>query len=227
MACGKYQDELRELAAGSLAPSKKAEVRVHLAGCAACCQALEEEKRLFATVDAELRQEMNAEVPASLAARIRIAAAEQPKRLPRVGWPWAAAVGMAMAAIVIAVTVTRREVRPLSPNGVEPARESARRVSPATPQAIERGSERAASPRPKHGDGKSRTREPEVLVLASEQAAFSQFAESLQGGGNGPRRLLEEGARTEAKPLQIAPVEVAELEIKPLDAVEGKQEEKR
>jgi len=221
MACREYEDELRELAAGTRAPVREAEVRAHLAGCAACPEALEAERWLFAAVDAALGEEMNAEVPPSLAARIRIAAAEEQGRLPVAWWRWATAAGMAVAAMVIAVMVARRGTPPLRPNRVEPAPESARRVPPAPPQAVQRRNERVASQSLKQGKGKPETFEPEVLVLAEEQAAFSRFAESLQGGGDRARRLLEESAGTEVKPLQIAPVAVAELDIKPLEAAEG------
>jgi anti-sigma factor RsiW len=59
-------------------------LRAHLAGCVACRTAFAQEQSLFSSMDESLRAAANAEVPASLLARVRGHLADGP--LPRRSW---------------------------------------------------------------------------------------------------------------------------------------------
>lgn len=226
MACREYEGELRKLAAGpdrigagGLALAREARVRAHLAGCAACREAREVETQLFAAVDVALREEVNAEAPASLAARIRIAAEAEQAR-PRVArWRWALVAG-AVTAIVVAVMVTQRGAPPASLGRAEPT-ESARQTIPALPTSpamAQQGSEPvvAASREPKQSRDKPPAPEPEVLVPAGEEEALARFAGGLRAGRGDAEALLEAMQKKPAERLEISPIVVANLEMKPL-----------
>ncbi len=227
MACGEYEDKVRELAAGGLAPVREAHVRAHVVGCAVCREALEAEKRLFATVDAALREEVNAEIPASLAAGIRIAA-EAERVKPRVAWWRWATAGTAVAAVVALMMVLRPREGPLtheSPARDTPTEERTNPPEAARPEGmISNGGQHAVVVRTsKRGRATTVQLAPEVLVPAEEQAAFARFAESLQAPGSSARGLLRVNAGDEARLLPIAPMELARLDVKPLEAVRNEE----
>ncbi len=232
MVCREHEDELRDLAAGpdrigagGLGPTREARVRAHLAGCAACREALETETQLFAAVDAALREEMNAKVPASLEARIRMAAAAAAGR-PLSAWLRWATAGTAVAAVVVLMMVLRPREGPMTRES--PARDTPTEERTNPPEAarpggmISNGGQHTVIVRTsKRGRATTVQPRPEVLVPAGEQAAFLRFAESLQARGNSARGLLRESAADEAKPLQITPMELARLDLKPLEAVKS------
>ncbi len=227
MACREYEDELRELAAGGLAPVREAHVRAHVVGCAACRKAFEAETRLLAAVDAALREEINAEVPASLAARIRIAAAEEPERLQAAWWRWPVVAGTAVAAVVLMMVLQmweRRVTRQGPVTGVPTVeRQSPPELARAERTIPNRGRRAVIVRATGRGAAAAARRQPNVLVPAEEQAAFARFAESLQAPGSSARGLLRVNAGDEARLLPIAPMELARLDVKPLEAVRNEQ----
>ena len=51
MNCERYKASLTDAALGALEPARDAELRAHLADCAACRAALEKEQRLAMAID--------------------------------------------------------------------------------------------------------------------------------------------------------------------------------
>jgi hypothetical protein len=103
MPCQHYKDALIEAAASGAEP--QGELCAHLAGCADCRAAFEQEQSLFTSIDAGLYVAANAEVPASLLpgvhARLDETVATQRRRFQ----PWifaAASVVLAFAIFLLA-----------------------------------------------------------------------------------------------------------------------------
>jgi hypothetical protein len=69
MPCKHHKDALIEAAANGAQP--QGDLRVHLAACAPCRAAFEQEQSLLASIDAGLQATANARVPASLLPRVR------------------------------------------------------------------------------------------------------------------------------------------------------------
>ncbi len=215
MACREYEDELSELAAGGLAPVREAHVRAHVVGCAACREALEMETHLYVAVDAVLREEINAEAPASLAARIRIAA-EAERVKPRVAWwRWGAVAGTALIAAVVVLTLVRGNKSSRAPEQpIQPAEVTEKLTPPGSVetevarQQLARRRVRVA-PTPKHAKAALGSRGPEVLVPSGEQQALLKWMAK--------REHWREEVRVEAVRVAFdAPFEIAPLEVKPL-----------
>ncbi|PYU64857.1 MAG: hypothetical protein DMG49_25620, partial [Acidobacteria bacterium] len=92
-----------EVAAGGAEP--QGELRVHLAGCADCRAAFEQEQSLFASTDAGLHVTANADAPASLLPSIRARIDEAAAVQRRWFQPWIfapASVALAMALFLFA-----------------------------------------------------------------------------------------------------------------------------
>jgi Putative zinc-finger len=139
---------------GELAPAARSEVESHLRGCAACARHLEE----LAAVDAAAR-ELPVPAPAgyfdSLPARVRARLPPPRRRSPPV-WVWAAAAGIAIAALVPSLfqrTATPvpeaariQEPAPAAPAIAPgaPAREEARVEAPADVPAARLAREKTA-----------------------------------------------------------------------------------
>jgi anti-sigma factor RsiW len=110
MPCKTYKNALIETAASGAEP--QGDLRAHLAGCADCRAAFEQERSLFASIDAGLHVTANAEVPASLLPRLRARLGEEsaPRRIWASNWLVLASAAVMVVAIFAARAVWRTNV---------------------------------------------------------------------------------------------------------------------
>ncbi len=227
MACERYRDALTDAAAGE---SLAAELEAHLAGCAACRQALDALRRTLALVDADLGQLLATEPSPDLAARIRQAASE-PQASP--AWrPGFVLQALAAAAVLAAALVVMRgrapAPRPVAVAARTPQASAAAPrpgpptavVAPVAPSrvAVQRRPQ-ASAPRP------LALPEPQVLVPPGQAEALvrlvtllhrDRLALPLMGtAGEASTDLAEPGS------INVASIEIVPLEIVPLDPAES------
>lgn len=149
MACERFRDALKRLAAGG--PPTPA-LEAHVAACDGCRGELVELRRALAAVDAELGGLASATPSPDLVARIRVAVAQAPVEPAwHAGWRWAL-VGGAAALLIGLALLWRRDVP-------QPGSVAAMRDRPVTEGAVgdlrPRVAEApagAASPRPRATD---------------------------------------------------------------------------
>lgn len=209
MACERFRDALKRLAAGG--PPTPA-LEAHVAACDGCRGELVELRRALAAVDAELGGLASATPSPDLVARIRIAVAQAPVEPAwHAGWRWAL-VGGAAALLIGLALLWRRDVPP--PGSVaamrdRPVTEGAD-ARPATPDARAGRDTRQATPQ--------RGTHPEVLVPAGELQGLLRYAASLERRTVTPDSLLvadhgvplTETLQPEIRPLDIVPLDPPE-----------------
>ena len=224
MPCKHYKNALIETAASGAEP--QGELRAHLAGCADCRAAFEQERSLFASIDAGLRVVANAEVPPSLLPHVRARIDEQsvPRRVWSMNW-----LVFASAAVIIIGFFAARAL--LQPNVVQQPIESAGKPvapplvtappqnhAPARVTPMEKGSasqrqEVVARLPLEHGPQAKRRNVPEVLVPHDQELLLAQYAEQWSLHKH-PLLLAQEFDATVLSPLQVAPIQIDELGVK-------------
>jgi hypothetical protein len=224
MACEPYKNALMEAAATGAEP--QAELRAHLESCAACRFTFAEEQYLFSSIDAGLHATANSSVPASLLPRVRAIIAEE--AASKRGWtPSLLALAGAAAMIIAFVAAlslwhTRVEQSPVmtATNANSPAP----RVPP--PQARDLSAAPPASSNFVPPSRVARTRNPasresrasgnampEVLVPRDQEALLVSYAEEWNMRKRAPLAAANSDA-TNLPPLQIAPIQIAQLDVK-------------
>jgi hypothetical protein len=224
MPCKPYKDALTEAAASGAHP--QGELRAHLAGCADCRAALEQEQSLFDSIDNGLHVAANAEVPASLLPRLRARLDEE--SVPRRSWVsnW---LVLASAAALVVAFFTARVVWRI--NVVhQPVQSAEKPVVPhlgtATPQ---NGGRQVETPMGKNDvsnhqlviakshsvpeslvKGKST---PEVLVPRDQELLLAEYAEQWSLHKR-PLLLAQEFDATILSPLRVSPIQIDELDVK-------------
>jgi len=230
MPCENYKDALIEAAVSGAEP--QAELRIHLAACTSCRSAFAEEKSLFASIDSGLRQSVNSEVPASLFPRVRARIAEEtvPSRRWFTNWLTVATA----AAIIAAFFVTRvvwhsnfeqhpptnaAQTSPPTPVPLPleaPARTTeppARASSPSNSQTfVARNSQ---TPRPQLACSSI----PEVLVPGDQEVWLARYAEQWRLDKHSSH-LAQNSGETNLAPLEVAPIQIAELDSQALSGRE-------
>ncbi len=221
MLCEHYKEALMEAASSDVPPP--GDLRAHLDGCGACRAAFEQEQVLFASIDAGLRVTSNADVPASLLPRVRVRldAEAAPTRSWLTNW-----LVLASAAAVIAAFFVARVVwRPDAPQN--PQNNSAQKSPPAPAiplaRAAAQGPERSARNRslPSPMSTSSRQRGvqaahnafPEVLVPRGQEVLLTEYAEQWRAHKH-PLLLAQGFDATTLTPLQVAPIQIEELDVK-------------
>ncbi len=227
MGCERYKSWLSDAALEALAPSREAELRAHMAGCATCRAELDEERRLLGAIDQGIDASLGAEPSPEFGARVRMRVAQEEARRRRwfAGWIPAAAGALAVLALV-ALWLAHRE-----PSGSPTAvRTQATQGQPplASPDQSSLGkATTVVSPKPP-AERASRLQfivtrsEPEVLVAEEERAGILWLYNAVRNGRVDTFALLAEPASRAgelAKPLElpelkIAPLQVAELDVK-------------
>ncbi len=224
MPCKHYKDALIEAAASGAEP--QGDLRAHLAGCADCRSAYEQERSLFASIDAGLHITANAEVPTSLLPRVRARLDEEsaPRRLWVTNW-----LVLASAAVLFVIFFAARAL--WRPNAVHQPVESVVKVPP--PQRAAAPSEKEApdaeSPVKKnevanhqlfaakrHSAAETLLRgkaPPEVLVPHDQELLLAEYAEQWSLHKR-PLLLAHEFDATVLSPLQVAPIQIDELGVK-------------
>jgi hypothetical protein len=224
MPCKHYKDALIEAAAGGVEPS--ADLRAHLNSCAECRAAFEQERTLFAAIDAGLRVTTNAEVPVSLLPSVRARLDEEaaPKRSWAANWLVLASAAALFAGIFVARAVWRPVVRENSSTN------SAEKASPApalrSPREDGQNSEQTAKNNqswerptadalssPKVGMALVRHASPEVLVPQDQEVLLAEYAEQWHQRKHAPL-VARDSDTTILAPLEVAQIQIAELDVK-------------
>jgi hypothetical protein len=224
MPCEHYKDALVEAAATGAQP--EAELRAHLESCAACHSAFAEEHALFFSIDAGLHVAANSSVPTSLLPRVRAVIAEE--GTSKRDWT-PSRLALAGAAAMMIVFLAARALRQTSVEQ-SPVRTATNANSPPPrvppPQAGDlsaapplRGSSitpsRAAGSRnpaswPSRASGNAM---PEVLVPRDQEGLLVSYAEEWNLRKRAPLAPANSDA-TNLPPLQIAPIQIAQLDVK-------------
>jgi len=225
MPCEDYREALIEAAAvdARLSPA----LRSHLDACAPCRAAFVEETQLFAAIDIGLRTAANAEVPASFLPGVRASLPDD--TASQRGWRPFLIFAAAAVAIVLTVLVTARLPHTINDNQAKqifsaPPREkpeaSARGEARGTPAIVassrsyrmphQRNTAPASSPSSNAMD---------VLVPPEEREAFARFIGSQPGRSGVVIAVVAGAADNKDKRLSVEPLEIAELEVKPLEAL--------
>jgi hypothetical protein len=226
MPCEDYREALIEAAATDSLPSR--ELRLHLDACASCRAASSEELQLFAAIDSGLRTAANAEVPASLLARVRVQLDDRPVR--RRAWVPAGVVMAAAVAVVAVIVFVRgfeRDGGPANP----PANSSAQNVPPPEIQPappVATFTETTSPPlkikqarpdaRPRVA-GAAQVATSRVLVPAGQQRAMEVLLASVKQGKVDGEVLLAEKPEKSLEELQVSPIDISPIEMKPLENV--------
>jgi hypothetical protein len=224
MPCQHYKEALIESAGSGAEP--QGELRVHLDACASCRAVFEQEQTLFASIDAGLHVTANTEVPASLLPRVRARLDEE--SVPRRSWVtnW---IVLAGAAVMVVAFLTARAVwrinvvqRPVEMAGHTSAPPQVtpppRNQIPVVASPVERNSD---SPRQLAIAGNAAAREtlvigktvPEVLVPRDQEILLAEYAEQWRLQKR-PLLLAQDSDATILAPLQVAPIQIAELDVK-------------
>ena len=224
MPCEHYKNALIEAAANG-APAEGA-LRVHLDTCAACRATFAQEQALFSSIDAGLHVTATAEVPASLlprvCSRLDEAAATRGVWMPQ----WFA---MASAALMVVAFFAARAV--WRTNIVQKPVETARKTSvppqltpppenhnPAVVRPVEKNplSQRqfaiAKNPLAPETLISGKTM-PEVLVPRDQEILLAEYAAQWRLHARAPL-LAQDSDATILSPLQVAPIQIAELDVK-------------
>jgi hypothetical protein len=226
MPCQHYKDALIEAAASSGEP--QGDLRAHLDACAACRAVLEQEQSLFASIDAGLHVATNTEVPVSLLPRVRagLDAESVPRRVWAANWlVLASAAGVLVALLTVrAVWHTNDVQEPVerAGNTSAPPRlaPSPQNPSPVVASSVEKNpsSQRQfaiAKNSPAHETLVRAKTTPEVLVPRDQEVLLADYAEQWGLRKRAPLRAQDADAPI-FEPLQVAPIQIAELDVKPL-----------
>lgn len=221
MNCQRCQRRILDALAAGMAMLPR-EVTAHQLGCEACQAYYESEASLFRSLEEGLKAMANDAVPPSLVPRVRARLDEESEA--RYSWMpgWGIA---AIAALILAVSLgsvlhrSKRQV--VVPENVPVAsRRAENPVSAAQSPRI------AATPSLNRGHECRRTSAvaakgfeaiPEVIVLPEERAAFAKFVAPLPEEPNVVLVLTRAAPIYEDWSLEIAAVEITELEVKALD----------
>lgn len=224
MPCKPYKDALMEAAAGG---AVQGELRAHLATCAECHAAFEQERALYAAVDASVFAAANAEVPASLLPQVRARLDKVPVR----GSMWATnwLVWASAAAVLVALLAARVVWRP--PVVEQPVQSAANPLVPPvtappqnhspngeSPVKKSSGSDLQIAKAARHSPAQAPVKQdslPEVLVPHDQEILLADYAD--QWAVRKHSIVLAQGFEsTVLSPLQMAPIQIDELDVKPL-----------
>ena len=222
MPCEHYKDALIEAAASSVEP--QGDLRAHLDACAACRAAFEQEQSLFACIDAGLHVTANTEVPASLLPRVlaRLDEVSSPQRRRLQPWVFAAASVVLVLAIFLFARphLSRRDDQakqtPQIPVEGAPATNAGPQNSGPVAQIVWSNA----------NSSQTRVRstllrpvasiQPEVLVPPDEHEAFARFVAVLGERREVALALVRSAPQTKNESPSLEPLQINELEIKPL-----------
>ncbi len=217
MFCESYGRKLKDAAAAGQAPG--GELRQHLTACAKCAEAWEQEQALFAAIDLNLAQAVNADVPASLVVGVRQRTAA---RQTQTSW-WKPALALtALAAVIggIAVRVALR--KPDLTSVVEQTQAAApaaalAETSSNNANAAVAATEKSPSPGvvrvPATTSEIVESQKPvaaQILISPAEAAGLQQYVQRLRTQ-TAPMPVLEQVKNEE--PFAIRDVEFKEIDL--------------
>jgi hypothetical protein len=224
MPCQHYKNSLIEAAASGAQP--QGDLRAHLDACAACHTTFAQELALFSSIDAGLHVTANADVPPSLLPRVRArldeAAATRRSRMPQ----WFA---LASAVLMIVAFFAARAV--WRTNVVQKPVETAEKTSapPRVTPPPQKQNHVVVLPMEKNSDSQrqlviaknalalealvSGKTMPEVLVPRGQEVLLAEYAEQWRLHKRAPL-LAQDSDATILAPLQVAQIQIAELDVK-------------
>ena len=223
--CEDYRGLLIDDAAVGSAPSY--ELRSHLDVCVTCRTAFTEEKQLFAAIDSGLRATANAEAPPSLLAQVRTQV--NTLRAPRFSWVPASAAIAAVATIVLTVAYVReggrggfeqnpraisaRDSHVVASASIQPSPLAAAPITMTTPRA--KG--KLVQPLKTPGIAAAAAFEAaKVIVPTAEKRGMQALLTNLQQGKAGGELLRSANEEKPLEELQVSPLFIAPIEVKPL-----------
>jgi hypothetical protein len=226
MSCKRYGDTLIEVAATGAEP--RADLRAHLQACPSCRKAFEQERILFASIDAGLRSSANAEILLSFPPNVRTLI-DAPSALPRMS-QFVPRMIFAIAAITIAVIFVGQisRLRKTEQGGKAHVNLQAKSdvvrtpslgytlysFSPTiTPLAGEK--RRGSTKRIYRRKLQLKHRDSEVILPPDQETLLRRYADQL------PRRNLvpfstNETDQAQTEPLRVELIQIAQLDVKPL-----------
>jgi hypothetical protein len=224
MPCKHYKDPLIEAAASGAEP--QGDLRAHLAGCADCRSAFEQEQSLFASIDAGLHFAANAEVPASLLPRVRARLDEE--SAPRRVWVTNRLVLTSAAVMVVAFFAARAVWRPnVLDQPIEPVGRtnvppqvipSPKNQTPVVAPFVQKNSSSqrqlaiAKTPPARETLVSGKTM-PEVLVPRDQESLLAEYADQWRLHAH-PLVVARDFDAAILLPLQVAPIQIDELGVK-------------
>jgi hypothetical protein len=223
MPCEKYKKALIELAANGAEPDRG--LRTHLDACVSCRGILQQERALFCSIDATLRHNSDAEVPASFLPGLHERLAQEPMRRSTMIPAWTvvtATAGIVIAAVWILHVHSPDASRPQDQNQVTAATRSEPKSlvehSVAAPNAVAAARSRAIRPARTVRINAVTVHDPEVLVPRDEAEAFARFLSDLNGRHVAEALVKPLTERLEHNdPIQTPKIETAELVVGPLE----------
>jgi hypothetical protein len=229
MPCKHFKEALIEAAASGAEP--RVDLRSHLAECADCRAAFEQERTLFASIDASLHITANAEVPTSLlpSVRVRLDVEATPQRR----WNQLLVFAAASVALAFAIFLFARphhsgpdnqaKRTPQIPVSEAPTTNGHGQNPVAGTQIV---SSNANHARPRgHSTllGPVASSQPEVLVPADEREAFARFIARLRERGEVAVALVAPATPTKDDSANLERLQIDRLEVKPLARAETEQ----
>ncbi len=221
MPCQHHKDALIEAAAKNVQP--QGELRAHVDACAACRAAFEQEKSLFASIDASLHVTANAEVPASLLPRVRTRLDEESALRHIWGRNWFV---LASAAVMVVAffaaralwrtSITEKPVETAGKANGKPLQNQGPGVVPAVESNSASRRQPVIAKPPSDPERMIRARTmPEVLVPRDQEVLLAEYATQWRLHKRAPLLAQDFDAAVLA-PLQVAQIQIDELDVKPL-----------
>lgn len=227
MNCQQCQQQISESLAtdASVLPPKTA---AHANSCALCQKFHAAQLTLSQSIDAGLRSIVNQPVPPSLLPSVRARLDEIPAAQPGLIPHWRTVVVAAVAILALAVSyVLRRPIpQPDSQQHASVVVPSTKHPQAVTPEMHLEGPEAARASAPAHvsasllakrASTSSSSSAPEVIVLPEERAAFAQFVAEVPKEREVALALTQPAAPMPDAAVQIALLQIAEVEVKPLE----------
>jgi hypothetical protein len=224
MPCKHYKNALIEAAASGAQP--QGDLRAHLDACTSCRAAFAQDQSLFALIDTGLHATANAEVPASLLPRVRVGLDEA--AATRSGWPthWFAlasavlvVVAFFAARVVWHTNVVQKPVETARKTSVPPQltpppeNHNAAVVRPVEKNPVLRRQFVISKNLPAHETLVNGKTMPEVLVPRDQEVLLAEYAEQWRLHKRTPL-LAQDSDGTILALLQVAPIQIAELDVK-------------
>ncbi|MGH9371021.1 MAG: hypothetical protein ACRD15_05775 [Vicinamibacterales bacterium] len=217
MSCERFGEAITDHACGAPIDDLAA---AHLAGCAACRQALDEQQRLIQDVEHELRNALALTASPDLVASASWKERHRPAAIAGVWWAGAAAAAVIAVGVYIGWPAEPRpdppgavvSPRPAPPHSPDVVAHSA----PAPPTSpVARRPERAVAPKPKTIARPSRVPsrpqpQREVIVAPTQARAIARLRELVRSGVLDDKTLPTPSPRTA---LVIAPLVVPEIVV--------------
>jgi hypothetical protein len=224
MSCQRFREAIAGHAAGAeLEPPAAA----HLSACEACATRLEMQRRLLGEVDLELERTLAITASPALIAKVTAQIGLGTTRRP--SWrPGAAWIGLAAAAAIAVAIDLHAPVSPPSvqPNDTMSAAPPAAAMAAAPPPAshpVLAPVRREATRRPTPGAPRRLVNQPAeeapVIVDRSQLEAIARLHELLTSGQL-TEKTLPSPRPPETAELAISPIEIPDIPVRAVDALE-------